>query len=93
MVNNSLQSGKKVVNCRLTPLLAQKFDNIKESTGYTSDAECLRYMIHTFESDADHLDKRIGKQLEEFKKLIPLIKKKYGGRWPTIDEQLTDMGE
>lgn len=45
------------------------------------------------QSDADHLDKRIGKQLEEFKKLIPLIKKKYGGRWPTIDEQLADMNQ
>lgn len=93
MSNNATQSDKKILNCRLTPLLAQKFDNIKESTGYTSDAECLRYMIHTFEPGTDHLDKRIGRQLEEFKKLIPLIKKKYGGRWPTIDEQLADMGE
>lgn len=93
MSNNATQSDKKVLNCRLTPLLAQKFENIKESTGYTSDTECLRYMIHTFESTADNLDKRIGKQLDEFKKLLPLIKKRYGGRWPTIDEQLADMGE
>ncbi|MDP4008465.1 MAG: hypothetical protein Q8P68_04720 [Candidatus Peregrinibacteria bacterium] len=40
-----------------------------------------------------NLDKRIGNQLEEFKKLIPLIKKKHGDKWPTIDEQLADMGE
>lgn len=86
------QKTQKVLNCRLTPLLTKKFEQIKDSTGYTSDAECVRYMINTFESEKN-TDSKIQRQVEELKKLIPLIKKKYGGKWPSVEEQLADMGE
>jgi hypothetical protein len=82
----------KILNCRLNETLSNKFDLLKNFTGYDSDAECVRYLINiSFDEELDKIDPndiRIQNAMDRLEVLAPkVINKKFNGNLPSLKEQ------
>ena len=88
-------------------MLTDRFSEIKKVTGYDSDAECMRYLINTYQlfvknkNEGENekeaiLDGKINRAMKRIEEMLPkYIEKKFGGVLPSLKDQakLLDKNE
>lgn len=88
-------SDVKVLNCRLNKTLTNKLQDIKNTSGLESDAECVRYLINMYEfvmekgrHNQTNLDFKIEQAIQKIEQVLPkVIEQKFNGKLPTLKEQ------